>query len=172
VEKKAVFTHRYCRPNENNNAIFLCSGPRRALRDYWIVAHRMSPAFEEVLRTWGVDEAVQYYHQRKSQDSTLLLFTEQQMNRTGYGYLARGQVREAMVLFALNIEVNPGSFNVYDSYGEALMADHQYERAVENYRRSVALNPGNANGRKKLEELRLLMHARQSPNSSVPGVAQ
>ena len=157
VEQKAVFTNPYCRPNENNNAIFLCSRPKVALRNYWIVFHRMDPGLEDVLRRRGADEAVTYYHRRREQDSTALLFTERQMNRIGYEYLSRGQVSEALVLFRLNIEVYPESFNVYDSYAEALMADHQYELAVQNYSRSVELNPGNDNGKKKLAELRALM---------------
>ncbi len=49
VEKKATFTHPYCRPNENNKSIYLCSLPKVNLRTYWIVAHRMDPGFEEAL---------------------------------------------------------------------------------------------------------------------------
>jgi len=133
VVKKAVFTHRYCRPNENNKAIFLCSKPRVNLFSYWIVAHRMLPGFEKVLRARGVDEAVSYYRKHREQDSTVLFFSEEQMNREGYSFLTRGRVREALVLFKLNIEAYPFSFNTYDSYGEALMNDHQYECAAQNY---------------------------------------
>ncbi len=75
------------------------------------------------------------------------------MNSLGYQYLNRGQVKEALALFKLNVEANPWSSNVYDSYGEALKADHQYELAVENYRRSVEMDPGNENGKKKLAEI-------------------
>ncbi len=162
VEQKAVFTNPYCRPNENNNAIFLCSHPKGDLRAYWIVYHRMDPGFESVLRNNGVDEAVMYYHRRMEQDSTNLLFTEPQMNRLGYAYLNRGQVKEALVLFRLNVEAYPESFNVYDSYGEALMADRQYERALRNYTRSVEMNPGNENGKQKIAELRALLAAHTS----------
>jgi hypothetical protein len=157
VEKKSVFTHPYCRPNENNNAIFLCSRPKVDLRNYWIVFRRMDPGFEEVLNGRRVDEAVAYYHKRREQDSSALLFTEQQLNRLGYVYLTRGDVGGALTLFRLNVEVYPESFNVYDSYAEALVANHQYELAVQNYDRSLKLNPRNKNGRKKLEDLRLLM---------------
>jgi hypothetical protein len=163
VEQKAVFTNPYCRPNENNNAIFLCSRPKVNLRSYWIVFHRMDPGFEEVLRGMGVDEAVAYYHRRRERDSTALLFTEPVMNRLGYAYLARGQVREALSVFQLNIEAYPESFNVYDSYAEALMADQQYELAVQNYARSVELNPENDNGRKKLAQLQLLLAKHTTP---------
>jgi 4-amino-4-deoxy-L-arabinose transferase-like glycosyltransferase len=157
VDRQAVFTHPYCRPNENNNSIFLCSGPKVDLRKYWMVIHRMDPEFEDVLRRGGVDDAVTYYHRRRAQDSTLLLFTEQQLNRVGYAYLTGGKVNEALGVFKLNIEAYPESFNAYDSYGEALMADHQYELAFQNYTRSVELNPGNEDGKKKLAELRLLL---------------
>jgi hypothetical protein len=157
VERKAVFTHPYCRPNENNNAIYLCSRPKVNLRAYWIIFHRMDPGFADLLRQGRIDEGVTYYHGRRAQDSTALLFTEMQLNRLGYEHLNRGQVREALALFWLNIEAYPESFNVYDSYGEALMADRQYERAREYYTRSVELNPDNENGRQKLAELHLLL---------------
>ncbi len=163
VERKAVFRHRYCRPNEDNNPIFLCSHPRVNLRSYWCIVHRMDPGFEEVLRDGGVDEAAAQFRRRREVDGAVLLFSEQQMNRLGYAYLNRGQVREALVLFELNIEAYPLSFNVYDCYAEALAADHQYQRAIEHYGRSVELNPDNDNGRKKLAELRLLLGAHATP---------
>jgi Tfp pilus assembly protein PilF len=123
----------------------------------------MDPDFEEMLNREGVIKAVAYVHQRRSADSTVLLFSESAMNSLGYAYLNRGQVREALALFHLNIEVYPHSFNVYDSYAEALMADHQYECAVWNYTRSVELNPDNSNGRKKLKELSLLLSPTMTP---------
>jgi hypothetical protein len=43
------------------------------------------------------------------------------------------------------------------------MADHQYGPAVENYARSVEMNPDNDNGRKKLAQLRLLLDTLAAP---------
>jgi len=136
VEQKAVFTHRYCRPSENNNAIFLCSHPRVDLRSYWIISRRMDPGFEETLRGKGVDEAVAYYHRCREQDSTALLFTEPQMNRLGYEYLGRGQVKEALSAFQLNIEAYPTSANTYDSKGEAYETMGDMTRAAACYQRA------------------------------------
>jgi tetratricopeptide (TPR) repeat protein len=163
VEQKAVFTHPYCRPNETNIPICLCSRPKVNLRAHWRVFHRMDAGFEDVLRRGGVDEVVTYYHSRRELDSAALFFSESEMNGLGYAYLTRGQVREALALFRLNIDAYPQSFNVYDSYGEALMVDHQYELAVKNYARSVELNPENENGLKKLTELRLLLDKHTAP---------
>ncbi|RPH37875.1 hypothetical protein EHM92_01560 [bacterium] len=153
VEQKGIFTNPYCMPDENNNSIFYCTNPRIDLRKYWVVLYRMDTAFAGVLQREGVERGVEYYHARKRQDSSSVLFTERQMNSLGYQYLNGGQVKEALALFKLNVEANPWSANVYDSYGEALTADHQYELAAENYRRSVEMNPGNENGKKKLVEL-------------------
>jgi hypothetical protein len=157
VEPRATFTHPHCMPDENNNAIYFCTNPRFDLRKYWLVMQKMDPGFEEVLRSGGVDRAVDYYHAQRSKDPAALLFSERQMNSVGYAYLNRKQVKEAVTLFQMNVEAYPGSFNAYDSLAEALMADHQYALAVRNYARSIELNPGNENARKKLEDLRALM---------------
>lgn len=157
VEQRAVFTNPHCMPDESNNAIYFCTRPRLNLRRYWMVSWKMDPEFEDVLKHKGVDQGVQYYHRQLNLDSSAILFTEQQMNALGYDYLNHNRVKEALVLFRLNIEAYPASFNVYDSFGEALMADHQYILATQNYARSVEINPKNENGRKKLEELKVLI---------------
>ena len=45
--------------------------------------------------------------------------------------------------FKLNIELFPKSSNVYDSYGEALLKQGDKEKTIENYSKSVELNPAN-----------------------------
>ena len=47
------------------------------------------------------------------------------------------------------------SFTVhYARLGKAYMIDGQDSLAIENYERSLKLDPGNENGKQKLEELR------------------
>ena len=157
VDRKGVFTHPHCMPDENNNAIYYCTGLKLNLGKYWAVSKRMDSAFENVLRREGVDRAVEFYHERRQQDPDAVLFTERQLNALGYDYLKQSRTGESIALFRLNVEAYPESFNVYDSLGEALMADRQYARALENYTRSVELNPENKNGRKKLEELKVIL---------------
>ena len=74
------------------------------------------------------------------------------MNRTGYEFLQAGKATEAAVIFKLNTERFPKSSNVYDSYGEALMALGNKKEALENYKQSVKLNPGNEDGIKILKD--------------------
>ncbi len=64
-----------------------------------------------------------------------------------------GKIDEAIEIFKLNIEAYPEAFNVYDSMGEALMEKGETEQAIENYKKSLEINPGNENGISKLKEL-------------------
>jgi tetratricopeptide (TPR) repeat protein len=86
------------------------------------------------------------------------MFTESQMNALGYEYLYRGEVKEAIALFELNVRAYPEAYNAYDSLGEAYMEDGQYGIAIANYEKSLELNPENSNAREKLEELGILIN--------------
>ncbi len=68
------------------------------------------------------------------------------MNQLGYHYLGNGKIENAVALFKLNADLFPKSSNVYDSYGEALLANGEKEKGIENYLKSVELNPGNKEG--------------------------
>lgn len=60
----------------------------------------------------------------------------------------------AIKLFELNVEEYPESANVYDSRGEAYMRSGQVELAIEDYERSLELNPDNSNATEMLKQLR------------------
>ena len=156
VELKGVFKNQHCMPDEYNDEIYYCSVPKVDLKQYWRVEKRMDPRFTEMLQTGGVDRAAEFFHRMQSEDPAVLLFSESQMNSLGYRYLGDGKVREAIVLFTLNVEAYPESSNVYDSLGEAQMAGHLYVQSTENYERSLAMDPTNDNARQKLQELKKL----------------
>ena len=80
-------------------------------------------------------------------------FNEQDLNTLGYQLLARGRVDDAIEVFKLNVEMFPQSWNPYDSLAEAYAAKGEKALAIENYRKSIAINPKNDNGRTALERL-------------------
>jgi hypothetical protein len=53
-----------------------------------------------------------------------------------------------------NVLAFPGSANAYDSLGEAFLVAGDTTLAIENYRKSLALDPGNANAEEVLKRLR------------------
>ncbi len=80
--------------------------------------------------------------------------TEDFLNQCGYQQLNFKHVAEAIEFFQQNIKSHPKSFNVYDSMGEAYMLNGQRDLAIENYERSIAINPDNVNGKTMLKKLK------------------
>jgi predicted TPR repeat methyltransferase len=59
----------------------------------------------------------------------------------------------ALAVFRMNVEMHPESANAFDSLGEACLLSGDTELAIENYTRSLELNPENDNARRVLEDL-------------------
>jgi tetratricopeptide (TPR) repeat protein len=101
----------------------------------------------------GLEAAAETFRELWDNRSLDLEKTEADLNRLGYTYLGKNEMQKALMVFNLNTETFPDSWNVYDSYGEALMVNGDTSAAINNYRRSLELNPENDNGRKMLERL-------------------
>jgi CubicO group peptidase (beta-lactamase class C family) len=100
------------------------------------------------------------------QKDTLRYFlSEDEMNSLGYDFMGGSnnpnpyhfpeerKYNEAVETLKLNMELFPNSWNVYDSYGEALLTVGKKEEAIRMYQKSLELNPKNEGGRKVLEQL-------------------
>jgi tetratricopeptide (TPR) repeat protein len=105
----------------------------------------------EVIEKDGIATALAYYKTVK--DSSNYRLNEYEMNAVGYQLLQSSRAKEAAAVFKLNVEAFPQSSNAYDSYGEALLAMGDTAASIENYTKSVKLNPGNQGGLKVLETL-------------------
>ena len=74
-------------------------------------------------------------------------FKESEINTLGYLYLFGDDVDAALSIFELNVKMNPESWNVYDSLGEACLTAGKCEKARSLYEKSLELNPDNKNGK-------------------------
>jgi 3-oxoadipate enol-lactonase len=110
--------------------------------------------FKSVLVSNGVDAAVRYFHEKRKAQPGVVLFEEREMNELGYHYLQGGNARDAIEIFKLNTIAYPTSANTFDSLGEAYMKNGDTELAIENYSKSLELNPNNENARTMLKLLR------------------
>jgi tetratricopeptide (TPR) repeat protein len=81
------------------------------------------------------------------------VFDEADFNALGYKLMQENKLEAAVYMFEKGTELYPDSWNAYDSLGECLAAAGQKERAIASYRKSLELNPGNANGRAALQRL-------------------
>lgn len=101
----------------------------------------------------GVQSAITLYRELKEKYPNDYNFKESQLNTMGYQILQSGMPKDAIEILKLNAEQFPNSANVYDSLGEAYMLNGQNDLAIENYRKSLELDPANENAKQQLEKL-------------------
>lgn len=80
-------------------------------------------------------------------------FREADVNSWGYRLRGQGQQKQALEIFKLNVSLFPASANTYDSLADAYEGLGNRDLAVENYKRSLALNPQNQNAVDRLKAL-------------------
>lgn len=125
--------------------------PRFALRQIKLAS--LADSLKAAFQAGGIDRVVEVHRAWKADPSTANLYTEIEINRLAYTWMAAGQLAEATRLFELNAESYPQSFNAYDSLAEAYMNGGKKKLAIKNYKKSLELNAGNANARQMLEKL-------------------
>jgi CubicO group peptidase (beta-lactamase class C family) len=108
-------------------------------------------ALADVIRAQGLQTGLSKFKDMKN--SGLYKMDEGEINAVGYDFMRDKQFKEAIGIFKLNVEAYPNSGNCYDSLGEAYMNNGDKQLAIENYKRSIELDPQNENGKKILAEL-------------------
>jgi len=99
------------------------------------------------------EEATELLRQAKISDPFYQGLNETTINGIGYYALGKKNFEGAIAVFSLNCDLYPESWNVYDSLAEAYFMSGNTMAAIENYKRSIELNPGNHNGKQMLEKL-------------------
>ncbi|MBA4852581.1 serine hydrolase [Emticicia sp. BO119] len=101
----------------------------------------------------GIDRAVTVFNELKT-DSTNYYLSENEMNWLGYDLLFQASKKHySLETFKINTFLFPNSFNVYDSYAEALNANGKREEAIMMYQKSIAMNPDNEGGKEMLKRI-------------------
>ena len=121
-------------------------------QEYKFPAKPLVDQLNQTIEKEGVAEAINQFNKLKS-DKESYSYNERELNLLGYSYLRANKIEEAIAIFKLNIQEYPKSWNVYDSYAEALMVNGENEGAIENYKKSLELNPNNKQGIEQLKKL-------------------
>lgn len=107
----------------------------------------------EMLRCGRYDDAVAAYQAHHASHADARDVSESRFNRLGYRLMGSGDLEGALAVFELNTQLYPESGNVFDSYGEALLKAGREAEGIAAYRRSLELDPGNANAERVLHLL-------------------
>jgi len=98
-------------------------------------------------------EAIEAYKKIKRETPNNNAVAEERLNSIGYSLLEQKKIAAAIAVFKANVEMYPQSWNVYDSLGEAYLANGENELAITNYKKSLELNPQNKNAVELLKKL-------------------
>ncbi|MDA0732922.1 MAG: serine hydrolase [Bacteroidetes bacterium] len=120
-------------------------------KEYDMPKQSVADAVLTVIDDKGIDAGISHY--KKIKNSEAYSLSEGEMNAIGYVLMRSDRLEESSKIFQLIVEEFPTSWNAYDSYGESLMKLGKNDLAINNYRKSVELNPNNQNG---ISSLKLL----------------
>jgi serine-type D-Ala-D-Ala carboxypeptidase/endopeptidase len=115
----------------------------------WPVKPTITLELKKDINEKGVEAAKNHFYKLKKSKPNEC---EGIINTLGYSYMEKN-INTALAIFKINVEMYPNSFNVYNSYAEALLKNGQQDLAIENYKKSVEMNPVNSGGIQALEKM-------------------
>jgi CubicO group peptidase (beta-lactamase class C family) len=118
-----------------------------------VADHSGNRAFTASLMALAIDKGANRSYEAYRNRAPGSDVVEFRVNERGYELLREKQCRQAIEVFRLNTLVFPLSANAFDSLGEAYMSADMKDLAIENYKKSVSLDPGNMNAIEMLETL-------------------
>ena len=155
IRREANVKYNFIKPEGTNGGvpdyelqIVTPAGPNPTKR---LAADTLVPS--EMLLTGKIAEAIEAYRKIKKNTPLNVTVTENRLNNMGYALMQQKKLPEAIALLKLNVEFYPQSSNTYDSLAEAYMNAGEKDLAITNYKKSLELNPQNANAREMLKKL-------------------
>ena len=107
----------------------------------------------EYLKEENYGKALDGYLTIQAIDSLDASINENNFNNLGYKELRANQFEKAIHIFKINVALYPESPNVYDSLGEAFMKSGDTIAAINNYKKSLALDSGNRRAKNMIKKL-------------------
>jgi hypothetical protein len=179
--KRFVLPNSHCRislanlwwqdkdPRDERRATFPEIAAAESFEDYvqnydpamgYVLQHEEIPTIEEIvlqgLKQGGYRGAVEAFREFRSNPVHKYVendFLEGKINNLGYSLLGNKRIDDAILIFKLNTEEFPTSFNTWDSLGEAYADAGRKEEAITAYKKSLTLNPTSRTGLEALSRL-------------------
>jgi CubicO group peptidase (beta-lactamase class C family) len=107
----------------------------------------------ELMMSGKVDEAMQRYRQIKKDTPQNQSVNQGRLLNDAYNFVQAGKMNEGIALFKVAIDLYPQSTDAYDLLADAYETNGQKDLAIAMYKRSLEVNPQNANARARLKKL-------------------
>lgn len=142
------------------NSIYRRANDRDRLNELVVKVARMYDAEKGALKgklyesfqDKSVEDAIVVFHDTRKENPDMEL--EEFLNTLGYEFLVNEDYEKALVVFKLNADEYPESWNTYDSLAEGYERSGDIRNAIKYYERSLEINPVNSHGKERLKNLR------------------
>ena len=108
---------------------------------------------EKAINKSGIEAGMRKYQELKKDPPEGCYFDEISFNTLGYKLMNLKKLKEAVEILKLNVTAFPRSWNVYDSLAEVYMKNGDNELAIQNYKKSLELNPKNTSAQEMINKL-------------------
>jgi tetratricopeptide (TPR) repeat protein len=98
---------------------------------------------KKVIEEKGIEGGIQTFHNMKAKQRTFNQydFPEWMMRSLGLSFLLNNQIKKAIGIFKLNIQLYPKSWQVYFNLAEAYRKNGNITMAIPNYEKALRLKP-------------------------------
>lgn len=111
------------------------------------------PMMLQSIEKQGIETAIVEYKKLKIAQKAIWTFRENELNDLGKELLLLGKSDEAILIFQLNVEEFPKSYITYYNLAEAHKERGEKEKAIQNYQKSLELNPNYKKAKLRLRGL-------------------
>ena len=101
----------------------------------------------------GIGAALRQYQILKDATPSRLTPDENTLVMFGYLLLLNQRPEDALEVLKLEVQEYPQYWNAYDTLAEIYATLGEKQLAIQNYEKSMALNPENQHGMERLQEL-------------------
>jgi predicted alpha/beta superfamily hydrolase len=111
----------------------------RTVFDGWVMPRDV----KDGLPVGGLKGVEQHYRELSARFG-FPVSAEQTINQMGYNLLGQKKIEESLAAFRRNVELYPGSANVYDSLADGLEAEGKADQARQNVQKAVTVGTATA----------------------------
>jgi tetratricopeptide (TPR) repeat protein len=147
-----------------SNCSFLCEGNEIVLKIHQLlnnkpyehirIKHSLSQYIsEDIAMHAGIPAAIDEYFRFKNDTLNWIVPGEEYMIHAGLGVAEQGDFENAILIFKTVISEFPESWQAYDAMGETYIQTGDTEQAIQSFKKSLELNPGNTHAIEILKKL-------------------
>lgn len=114
----------------------------------------ISRVVAKIIMNDGILPALKKYNQLKMNFFDKYNFSVRELNWLGFELIKIDKIDEAIAVLRKNVDSFPKQYNTYYSLAEGYLSADKKELAIQNYQKSLDLNPNNQRAIKKLKELK------------------